>query len=148
MNPTIDHLSSSQINLYIQCGLKYRFLYIDKLPKPFKSSGLAFGSAFHSTLDWYHQQKMKGNGITLEKLYKIFEVDWFSQRVETDIHYKEGEQEMKLEILAKELLGLYFNNAPKNKIKGTEIPFVIPLLHPETHKPLGINLEGFIDLVE
>ena len=56
----MDHLSSSQINLYLLCSLKYKFIYLDKLPKPFKSSGLMFGSAMHSALSWVHKEKING----------------------------------------------------------------------------------------
>lgn len=143
----MEHLSSSQINLYLQCSLKYRFRYIDELPRPFKSSGLAFGSAIHSALSWFHKEKLNGNGITLNRLYTIFEADWYCQTVDTVIRYKDGELEANLIIMGKELLGLYLQN-PITEIKGTEIPFVIPFNHPNNGDGLGINLEGFIDLIE
>jgi len=54
---------------------------------------------------------------------------------------------MKLTVLAKELLGLYFSE-PYKKVKGTEIPFVIPIVNPQTGQRLGIDLEGIIDLIE
>jgi putative RecB family exonuclease len=143
----MDHLSSSQINLYLQCSLKYKFQYIDGIPKPFKPSGLALGSAIHSTLSWFHKERMNGNQVSLKRLYKIFEADWYSQKVDTEIKYKTGEAEIKLIIMAKEMLGLYFQQSPK-EVKGTEVPFVIPLIDPSNGKSLGINLEGFIDLIE
>lgn len=143
----MDHLSSSQINLYLLCSQKYKYTYIDGLPKPFRSSALAFGSAFHSALSWLHTQRMKKNPVSVEMLFKIFETDWFSQRVETDIHYKEGEEEMKLASMGKEMLGLYFKQ-PHTIIKGSEVPFTIPLVNPLTGEDHGINFEGFFDLVE
>jgi len=143
----MDHLSSSQINLYIMCSLKYRFQYIDCLPRPFKSSGLAFGSAFHSTLSWLHKEKKKGAEVSTEKLFRIFDADWYSQKVETKIKYKDGEDEMKLLNTGKEMLRLYFPFV-KGKIKGSEVPFTIPLVDPSTGDDLGINLEGFFDLIE
>lgn len=143
----IEHLSSSQIYLYLQCSLKYKFKYIDGIPATFKSSGLAFGSAIHSALSWFHKEKMNGGNVSLEKFYQIFDADWYSQIVDAKIHYKSGEDEMKLSILAKELLSLYFQEK-HNSAKGTEIPFVVPLIDPSNGKNLGLNLEGFIDLVE
>jgi len=116
----IDHLSSSQINLYLQCSLKYKFQYIDKIPRPFKPSGLALGSAIHSALAWLHRERMNGNRVTLKKLYKIFDSDWYSQKVDTEIRYKDGEEEMKLVVLAKEMLGLYFPKPYREIISLTE----------------------------
>jgi putative RecB family exonuclease len=143
----MDHLSSSQINMYLLCSLKYKFQYVDKLPKPFKSSGLVFGSAFHSTLSWFFKEKMNGNGISLERVYRILEADWYAQKVDQDIRYKDGDSEMKLVVLAKELLGQYIS-LPFKEIMGTDIPFTIPLINPVTGETLGINLEGYIDLIE
>jgi hypothetical protein len=143
----MDHLSNSQINLYLQCSLKYKFQYIDGLPRPFKPSGLALGSAVHSALSWLNKERMNGNSVTLERFYKIFDADWYSQKVENEIRYKSGEEEMKLVVLGKEMLGLYFHE-PYKDIEGAEVPFVVPLINPENGQRLGIDLEGFIDLVE
>ena len=143
----IDHLSSSQINLYSQCSLKYKFQYIDKIPRPFKPSGLALGSAIHSALAWLNRERMNGNRVTLKRFYKIFDSDWYSQKVDTEIRYKDGEEEMKLVVLAKEMLGLYFPK-PYREIKGAEVPFVVPLINPGNGQRLGVDPEGFIDLIE
>lgn len=147
-----DYLSHSQLTLYIQCSLKYRFQYVDRLPKPFKPSGLAFGSALHSALAWLHQQRMKaqanGNGhITLERLLRIFSADWYAQQVETEIRWKEGEASLQLETMAAEMLRRYFEE-PYAPIKGAEIPFVVPLVDPASGRDLGFTLEGYFDLVE
>ncbi|MCP4370412.1 MAG: PD-(D/E)XK nuclease family protein [Deltaproteobacteria bacterium] len=143
----MEYLSNSQIYLYLQCSLKYKFQYIDRLPKPFKSSGLAFGSAFHSAISWFHKEKMNGNGVTLERLYRIFNADWYSQKLDTDIRYKSGEADMNLVVLAKEILGIYFQK-PIKEVKGSEVHFTVPLINPSTGEELGINIEGFFDLIE
>ena len=142
----IPYLSSSQINLYLLCSLKYKFQYIDEIPRRFKSSGLAFGSAIHSALSWYHKQMMNGNGVTIDRLHTIFDADWYSLKTETEIRFKEGEEEMKLVVLGKEMLAQYFD-LPKEKVKGTEIPFSVPLINPENGHGPAIELEGVIDLI-
>jgi putative RecB family exonuclease len=143
----MDYLSSSRINLYLMCPLKYRFNYVDKLPKPFKSSALAFGSAVHSAINWYHKQEMNGNGVTLDKLCKIFDADWYVETSEKDIQFKGSESAVELSALGKAMLGLYFQN-PVRAVKGSEVPFTVPLVNPSTGKGPGINLEGFFDLIE
>jgi len=67
-----DHISVSQINLYLMCPLKYRFIYVDELPRLFKPEGLAFGSAIHSTVAWWHQQRVKGINPSWQDVAKIF----------------------------------------------------------------------------
>lgn len=143
----IEHLSSSQMNLYLQCSLKYKFRYIDKIPVPFKPSGLAFGSAIHSTLSWFHKERKKGNEVTLEDFLRLFDTDWYSQRADAKIRYKSGEDDAKLAFIAKEILALYFHQE-HNGVADSEIPFVVPLVNPSNGYRLGLNLEGFIDLIE
>jgi CRISPR/Cas system-associated exonuclease Cas4 (RecB family) len=142
-----DHISASQINLYIQCSLKYKFQYVDRIPRPFKSSGLAFGSVMHSALDFFHKQKIKGNGITLDKLLKIFEVDWFRQKVENEIRYKDGETEAELLLQGKQILSKYFHSYDGRPV-ASETPFSLPLIEPVTGEILGPTINGIIDLIE
>jgi putative RecB family exonuclease len=143
----MDHLSSSQINVYLLCGLKYRFQYIDKLPRPFKSSALAFGSAFHSTLSWIHDKKIGGQNISIETMYHIFDSDWYVQNLETEIKYKDNEQELSLQLLGKEMLTMYLKQ-PLKELKGSEVHFLVPLVNPSTKEELEIHLEGYFDLIE
>jgi putative RecB family exonuclease len=143
----MDHLSASQMNLYFQCSLKYKFQYIQKLAKPFKASGLVFGSAIHSAISWFHKNQLAGRSVTLEKLYSIFAADWYGQKVESVIRFKEAETETACLLLGREILNLYYHQ-PRKQVKGTEIPFTVPLVNPENREHLGINLEGFIDLLE
>ncbi len=143
----MEYLSSSQINLYSQCSLKYKFQYVDLLPKPFKPSGLAFGSAIHSTLSWFHRESMTNGRIPLEKLYRIFDADWYSQCTETEIRYKNGEDETRLVVLGKEMLAMYFKLQP-SKAKGIDVSFSVPLIEPGNGKSPAIDIEGVIDLIE
>ena len=143
----MDHLSSSQITLYLQCGLKYKYQYIDMLPKPFRPSALAFGSVLHSALQWLHEERMKGKNVSLDLLYRIFDADWYTQKLSAKIRFKDGEQEIALIHLGKEFLGMYIKEK-LNPTKGCEIPFTVPLFNPETGEDLGITLHGYLDRVE
>lgn len=143
----MDHLSSSQITLYLMCGLKYKYQYLDKLPKSFRPSALAFGSAIHSALAWYNSERLKGNGVPIDTLYKVFDADWYSQKAELEVRYKEGEQEMALVSVGKELLTLY-TRLDLPKVRGWEIPFTVPITDVATGEALDVDLKGFFDLIE
>jgi len=135
------------MSLYLQCPLKYKFQYVDGLPKPFRPSGLAFGGSIHSALAWLHKQRMNGNDASLDKVYKIFDADWYAQNLDGQIRYKNGETETGLTIMAKEMLSLYFVR-PQRKIVGAEVPFTVPLVNLASGERLPLDLEGYIDLIE
>jgi len=134
------------MNLYLLCSLKYRFQYLDELEKPFRSSALAFGSAFHAALAWYHEHAAEGNGVTLDRIIKIFEADWYAQKTGMKILFNAGETEAKLGMMAQEMLRLYVEH-PQQKIRAAEVHFTVPLENPATGDRLPIDLEGFFDLV-
>ena len=37
--------SVSQVNCYLGCSLKYRFQYVEKIPRPWRVASMAFGSS-------------------------------------------------------------------------------------------------------
>ena len=143
----MDCISSSQINLYLLCGLKYKYQYVDKLPKPFKTSAYVFGSALYSSLAWFHQKRLKEEKISIGLLNKIFDSDWYSQTIETEIQFKEGEQEANVVSMAKEFLTKYLENI-HIEVKAYEIPYRVPLVDLSTGEIKDIQIEGFIKLIE
>lgn len=44
-------ISTTRLNLYCDCGLKYKFKYIDKIEKPQKSIHLVYGKSVHKALE-------------------------------------------------------------------------------------------------
>ncbi|MCK4351795.1 PD-(D/E)XK nuclease family protein [candidate division WOR-3 bacterium] len=143
----IDHISTSQIQSYLHCPLKYRFYYIDQIPVSFKPSGLAFGSVIHSSLEWLHKKLLAGKRPKLEELWHIFQIDWSAQKLD-NIHYRNGEKEENLLAMGKNLLSLYFKNSSGIKVKSTEMPFEVPLINAKTSETLDVPLRGIIDLIE
>lgn len=142
-----DHLSVSQINLYLACPLKYRFVYVDEIPRPFKSSGLTFGSAIHSTIEWLHKERIAGKSPNFDDLHRIFCADWEALKID-NIQFKDGESEDEIITKGNEVLKLYFESIPDIPPKAAELPFRVPLINIETEEQLDLPLEGVIDLIE
>ena len=108
---------------------------------------MAFGGALYAALAWLHKHRMNGGDVSVDRVYRIFDADWYAQRLDARILYKNGETDAGLTILGKEMLSLYFVR-PEPKPIGAEVPFVLPLIDRSTGERLDVNLEGFIDLIE
>jgi putative RecB family exonuclease len=143
----MDHLSSSQIDQYLRCPLKYRYQRIDGIPPSFVSSALVFGGAIHAALEWMHGERLRGGNISLDTACRIFNADWYSQKMDLPIRFKESEEETELLAMGKEMLRQY-SSTKLSKVKGCEVPFTVPLVHPETGEDLGVTLDGYIDTIE
>src|SRR5215467_2231944 len=86
---TREAISVSQINLYRTCSLKYRFQYIDQLPRLVRAAGLVFGSAVHKALEWLHKARKPGPQPRFEDLLRVFEADWHAQCLDGEIRFAE-----------------------------------------------------------
>jgi putative RecB family exonuclease len=142
-----DAISVSQITQYLTCSLKYRFHYIDRLPKLWGAAAAVFGIAMHAALEWLHKERKAGRKPPLHQLLKVFEADWNAQCLGNEVRFGEDDTAEKFVLKGKELLSQYYH-WPEKPIRGAEIFFQLPLVNPTTGEVLDVPLRGVIDLVE
>jgi putative RecB family exonuclease len=70
------HLSYSQISSYMQCGLKYRFGYIDRLEPEFTPSALHFGHTIHACIQAFLQSSLEADPLRADQLQDIYREEW------------------------------------------------------------------------
>jgi putative RecB family exonuclease len=142
-----DHISVSQINLYLMCPLKYRFTYVDLLPRPFKPVAFAFGSAIHSAIEWWHKKRMEGRDPNWKEVSRVFSADFNAQQAD-NLAYGDGESPVSLLDKGKAMLAVYMREYAGASPKAVEMPFRVTLADQETGEILDLPLDGFMDLVE
>ena len=143
---TPETISVSQINLYRTCSLKYRFQYIDELPKLTRPAALVFGSAAHAALEWLHKARKAGAQPRLEDLLRVFEADWHAQCLDVEILFPDTSAAQFL-VKGKELLSAYYHR-PSRPVQDAEVFFQVPLVNPATGEVLDVPLRGVMDLIE
>src|SRR5262245_42081296 len=103
--PALSHLSASHLTLYLTCSLKFRFQYIDKLPRLFKSANQVFGLAMHAALQWLHVEMKSGRKPPLDEVLRVYEADWHAQTVEgSAVFFNDGDSRDMFLVKGKELL--------------------------------------------
>jgi len=140
-------ISVSQVQAYLGCPLKYRFQYIDKIPRPWRASALAFGSSIHAAVEWFHREQLAGGRPDLTQVLKVFDADWYAQNVEPLV-FSERESKDSLAEKGRSMLELYVESANGTKPVAVEQFFELDLSDPETGEVLDVRLRGVIDLVE
>lgn len=144
----LETLSASALSLYISCSLKFRFQYVDRLPRLFRSSNQVFGTAMHAALEWLHKELRNLRKPPLDEILRVFEADWHAQLVDGDIRF-EDDDPAALVVKGKQLLSRYYAEAiPVSGVKAAELAFQLPLVNPETGEVLPAPVRGYIDLVE
>ena len=140
-------ISVSQVNGYLACPLKYRFQYVDKIPRPWRVAAMAFGSSVHAAIEWFHQERLDGRTPELTNVLEVFEADWYAQNVQPLV-FSERESKDSLADKARAMLQLYVESANGVKAIAVEQPFELELADPDTGEVLDVRLRGIIDLVE
>ncbi len=144
----LESLSPSQITLYLTCSLKYRFQYIDRLPKLTQSANLVFGGAMHAALEWLHKERKKGRQPPLDEILRVFEGDWNAQILGGTVLFADnGDSGEAMVRKGKELLSQFYHQFACT-VKEAEMHFQLPLVNPATGEALEVPFRGVIDLVE
>jgi putative RecB family exonuclease len=144
-NPRV--LSISQVTCYLGCPLKYRFQYVDKIPRPWRVAAMAFGTSVHAAVEWFHRQRMNGGEPDAISVIKQFDADWYAQNLEPLV-FPERDSCEGLAEKGRAMLELYVQSQGTAKPLAVEQPFELELRDPESGELLEVFLRGVIDLVE
>jgi len=140
-------ISVSQVNAYLGCPLKYRFQYVDKIPRPWRVAAMAFGSSVHAAVEWFHRERLAGRSPDVTGVLKVFDADWYAQNVEPLV-FSEKESKEALTEKGRAMLQLYVESCNGATPVAVEQFFELDLADPETGEVLDLRLRGVIDLVE
>ena len=91
-------LSYYQIDDYLTCPLKYKFVHILRVPI-IQHHSVIYGSALHSAVQKYNEAKKAGRRISLDELIEVFLNSWrsegFISREHEDLRLQEGKETLK-----------------------------------------------------
>lgn len=143
------YLSYSQLALYLDCPLKYRFRYVDGIKTDGVSSALVFGQALHQALAKFYTDSMDGKFFSLTELLSVFEAMWWEGCEANVVVYRKGEDFQNLLLQGKEMIKVFARGRiPTMRVIAVEVPFEFYLQNPETGEKFPIPIKGIIDLIE
>jgi len=144
-----EALSATAISLYLTCSLKYRFQYVDRLPRLTLSENQAFGTAIHAALNWLHKARKRGHTPPLTEVLQVFEADWYAQTQAegTKVQFDDVGDAAALGYKGRELLTQYYH-LPASRVLDSEVWFTLPLVNPATGEALDVPIRGAMDLIE
>jgi len=101
-------LSFFRLDDYLTCPLRYKFRHIMRIPV-LPHHNLVFGQTLHAVINYYLLNKISGNDISEDELYKEYEKRWinegFLSREHEDMRKKEGEKALRLFFHREKTLG-------------------------------------------
>jgi len=137
---TIQHISFSQINMYLRCGMQYWFRYVEgiKLPPP---GAVALGKSVHRAIEYNYQNKiMSGRDEALSTLQDLF-VDTFREEAPNALWDEE-----KPENAEKDGLGLV--KTFRQEVAPETFPRAVEKEFNLTFQNVDYKLKGVIDVID
>ena len=143
------HVSFTQLDQYLRCPLRYRFLYIDRLEPDFVPAARAFGSGIHAAAAVFFRGVGQGERPSLEAVQGYFETFWKLETEHQPLRFGEKESKESLLDLARRMLAVLCEQfQPGTEVLAVEQPFAVPLIDQETGAVLDRDLGGTLDLLE
>lgn len=141
-----DHLSYSSISCYLQCPLKWRFHYVDKIPEEFISSSLVFGQAIHESVAAFLNASLAGDSLTPDEMLMVYLNAWRESDT-AEIRWSCGDSEEKLLKKAQNLLTLWHGRQDGlAEVLGVEEEFSVDLAELVDYPSLDVPpLIGYVD---
>ncbi len=138
------HLSFSALHEYQNCGLKYWFNRIKKLPAEFVPDVLVFGKCIHQVLEEFNYQRQKEETPPVNTLVSVFECCWDKAAEDKTIHYSKGKDFSTLRKEGAALIRHFYDNQANDdyRVLAVEEGFSLEL------SGLPYPIIGLIDLIE
>jgi hypothetical protein len=134
------YISYSQMRMYQVCPKKYYYIYVKKIQVPVNDK-VFLGVVFHSTIEYYFNEKINGSDILQDMLVERFSQTFDQQGKNQEVTW-EDPQETTLKRGISFIKYFLREVAPPLKPLMVEKEIMVDL--PE----IGIPLKGVIDLVE
>ncbi len=129
-----EYISHSQVDIFNQCPLKYKYRYVLGIPTP-AHHALSFGQTIHRTLRDFHRADLFGSK-DLEYLLELYEEHWIEEGYESAEHKEKRFEE------GKRILKDYYKSHQEKLAKPLHLEKKFTL------KISGIPLVGSIDRID
>lgn len=138
-----DHYSISQIQMYLSCGLKYFFRYVERKKPESVSAALIFGRAIHATLAAIHEGIIAGHPLHEDEVKRTFRADLTAEFAGENNAVADGEIELRD---TGQVLVAAYAQSPVQGVIAAESAFEVPLADPERGVPFTTKpLVGYLD---
>lgn len=139
-----EHISPTMISTFLTCPRKYRFRYIDQLEPERRSAALALGSAVHSAISWWQQQRIQAVDSNADDACRIFRADWASGIAGGDLDLEEENPE-DMRVQGEALVRLFVERFHDEVPDAVDVPVEAVIVDPRTGGILPVPFVGFMD---
>ena len=139
-----EPVSSSRLNLFHGCRMRFYFRYVLQLEKPV-AAALHVGKSVHHVLQHWNKQRWLKKPLHTHELQALLEHAWKELQSTETVRFDSAEDEHEEKQKAWRLLEMYFEQTP---VALDETPEAVEVLvETDLHKHGLPSLRGVIDLI-
>lgn len=145
--PTTNYLSVSRINTFLRCPRQYFLKYVERVPPDFRTTALAFGTAWHDATREYFASR---GALSMDQLVAVFANSFDEQLKADDVPVLFEATETRDELVGKARLMLlaFGKRVPvPEEVLELERAFSLGLRHPVSGELLSAPVVGSIDAI-
>jgi hypothetical protein len=141
-------ISFTQLDQYLRCPLKYRFIYIDRIDPEFVPASLIFGRGIHVAAAHYFRGVAAGARPTVADVQGVFATYWDLETSLRPVKFWKGSKAESLDQAAQMLAVFHAAQDPTIEVIAVEQRFTVPLIDQTTGEVLDPELVVVLDLLE
>lgn len=141
-------ISFSQLDQYIRCPLKYRFLYVDRVDPEWIPAALIFGRAIDNAATHYFRGVAAGTPPGLGEVQGVFASYWDLETSLRPVRFWKGSKADLLDQGARMLAVFHAAQDPAVEIVDVQRRLTVPLIDQQTGEVLERELVVVMDLLE
>jgi CRISPR/Cas system-associated exonuclease Cas4 (RecB family) len=137
--------SASQLTTYAMCPRKYELRYVLHAEPESRAPGLALGSAVHSAVAWYFDERAAEREPSIDDVARVLRADLDAATSYSNMRWASTTPE-KLRAEADLLVRAFLAARGELPVKETEVRFDLAIVDPETGEEMRRPLVGYVDM--
>lgn len=138
------HTSATQLATYARCPRAYAFKYLEQREPEARSTGMALGSAFHSAVAWWFEERAHEREVTVERALKIFRADLAAATAYDNVRWGDTTPK-QLDEEGERLVRLFMHEKGELPVVESEVRFDFVIIDPGTGEQTARPLVGYFD---
>lgn len=137
--------SASQLATYSRCPRQYEYRYVLRAERERRAVGLALGSAVHSALGWWFEERAQERAPTIEDVERVVVTDLAAATAFSSMAWSKDEGMEDLELEARALIRTFLAAHADLPVSETDVRFDMLIEDPDTGEVLPRPLLGYFD---
>jgi putative RecB family exonuclease len=138
------HTSASQLTTYASCPRRYAMRYVEHRAPEQRPSGLVLGSAVHSALAWYFQERFEEREPALADVLRILRADLGAGLADDAVRLR-GIMPTALYTEAERLVSVFLDEYGDLAVREVEVRFDFVIVDPDNGEQMPRPMVGYFD---